>query len=192
MALLGLRATVGEVLGLGWATVILTVCAIALTIGFGILVARWLRLDERFGVLSGGAVSICGAPAALAISTVLPRSEQSQRDAGFVVISVTLLSSPRDRHGAAQRRRRAAERWTAIPWFVIAFGVLVIVTSAGWLPAPVVEAGKSVSAWFLVTAMAAIGLKTSLRSLAQVGGRALLLVVAETVFLAILALFFLR
>ena len=256
VALLGLRVTVGEVLGLGWGTVILTVCAIALTIGFGILMARWLRLDERFGVLSGGAVSICGASAALAISSVLPRGEQSQRDASFVVISVTLLSTVAmflypvmtrvlgmDDHTAGiffggtihdvaqvvgagysvsdaagntativkllrvamllpvclaiglvlhSRRRRAAERWTAVPWFVIAFGALVIATSAGWLPPAVVESGKSVSAWFLVTAMAAIGLKTSLRSLAQVGPRAVMLVVAETAFLALLALFFLR
>ena len=256
VALLGLRVTVGEVLGLGYATVILTVCAIALTIGFGILAARWLRLDERFGVLSGGAVSICGASAALAISTVLPRHEQSQRDASFVVISVTLLSTVAmflypvvtralgmDDHTAGiffggtihdvaqvvgagysvsgtagntativkllrvamllpvclaiglvlhSRRRRAAERWTAIPWFVVAFGVFVIVGTAGWLPAPVVAAGNTISAWFLVIAMAAIGLKTSLRSMAQVGARAVVLVVIETVFLALLVLFFLR
>jgi uncharacterized membrane protein YadS len=47
---------------------------------------------------------------------------------------------------------------------------------------------KSVSRWCLVTAIAALGMKTSLKAMADVGGRAIALIVSETVFLAIFVL----
>ncbi|MGZ5659897.1 MAG: putative sulfate exporter family transporter, partial [Usitatibacter sp.] len=56
------------------------------------------------------------------------------------------------------------------------------------IPASAVEAGSIVSRWCLVTAIAAIGMKTSLRSLVDMGPRPVMLIVAETVFLAALVL----
>jgi uncharacterized membrane protein YadS len=50
-------------------------------------------LSRSFGILSAGAVAICGASAALAISSVLPKGENSERDTVFTVISVTALST---------------------------------------------------------------------------------------------------
>ena len=47
----------------------------------------------RFGFLTGGAVAICGASAALAISSVLPKNKNSERNTLFTVISVTTLST---------------------------------------------------------------------------------------------------
>ncbi len=47
---------------------------------------------------------------------------------------------------------------------------------------------KDISRWCLVTAIAALGMKTSLKAMAEVGGRAIALIVAETVFLAVLVL----
>jgi len=44
-------------------------------------------------VLSGGAVAICGASAALAISAVLPRTKDSERFTLMVVVTVTVLST---------------------------------------------------------------------------------------------------
>ena len=44
-------------------------------------------------MLSGGAVAICGASAALAISSVLPRSKESERFTLMVVVTVTVLST---------------------------------------------------------------------------------------------------
>lgn len=55
-------------------------------------------------------------------------------------------------------------------------------------PAPVLVVIKDLSCWCLVTAIAAPGMKTSLKAMADVGGRAIALIVAETVFLTILAL----
>ena len=60
--------------------------------------------------------------------------------------------------------------------------------SLGVIPAPILAVLKSVSRWCLVTAIAALGMKTSLKAMADVGGRAIALIVAETVFLAIFVL----
>ena len=50
-------------------------------------------LTRSFGVLSGGAVAICGASAALAIASVLPRHRDSERDTILTVVTVTLMST---------------------------------------------------------------------------------------------------
>jgi uncharacterized integral membrane protein (TIGR00698 family) len=69
------------------------IVGVATTILFGFLLARRLGLSSMFGVLSGGAVAICGASAALAIASVLPRSETRERDTILTVVSVTALST---------------------------------------------------------------------------------------------------
>jgi uncharacterized integral membrane protein (TIGR00698 family) len=253
VALLGLRITVAEVASLGWATVAMIIAGIGLTIGLGILASRKLRLGDHFGVLSGGAVAICGASATLAIATVLPKHEEAERDATFVVIAVTALStvamllyplvasmaglgehatgiflggtihdvaqvvgagyavSPHTGDiativkllrvamllpvcvaiGVVLQARggvRSGRRPPVLPWFAVVFAILVVLGSAGWVPATAIEAGGTISTWLLVTAMAAIGMKTSVRSLAKVGPKAVLLVVGETIFLAAMVL----
>ena len=75
-----------------------------------------------------------------------------------------------------------------LPGFLVVFAVLVVVNSIGVIPAPVLAALKDISRWCLVTAIAALGMKTSLKAMAEVGGRAIALIVAETVFLAVLVL----
>jgi uncharacterized integral membrane protein (TIGR00698 family) len=67
--------------------------AVASTILIGLLLARRLRLSDRFGVLSAGAVAICGASAALAIASVLPRDKDRERDTILTVVAVTALST---------------------------------------------------------------------------------------------------
>ena len=69
------------------------IVGVATTIVFGLLLARRLGLSPMFGVLSGGAVAICGASAALAIASVLPRSDTRERDTILTVVSVTALST---------------------------------------------------------------------------------------------------
>jgi uncharacterized integral membrane protein (TIGR00698 family) len=66
---------------------------VASTIGLGFLASRLFGQSRAFGVLSGGAVGICGASAALAIASVLPRSEESERNTILVVVTVTALST---------------------------------------------------------------------------------------------------
>ncbi|MBV8103828.1 MAG: putative sulfate exporter family transporter [Hyphomicrobiales bacterium] len=93
VALLGVRITLGQIATLGVVPVAIVIVGVATTILFGLLLARRLGLAPMFGVLSGGAVAICGASAALAIASVLPRSENRERDTILTVVSVTALST---------------------------------------------------------------------------------------------------
>ncbi len=93
VALLGARITWGEVESLGLATVGLVIGGVIVTLTIGTLFARLLRLPREFAILSAGAVAICGASAALAISSVLPSDENSERRTIITVIGVTTLST---------------------------------------------------------------------------------------------------
>ena len=93
VALLGARITFDQVRQLGLTTAIVIALALACTIAFGILLARWLGRTPAEGVLTGGAVAICGASAALAISSVLPQTKDNERFTLLVVVGVTVLST---------------------------------------------------------------------------------------------------
>lgn len=93
VALLGVRITVEQVVHLGWKTAAVITCALVLTILVGIALSSVMgrRLEE--GVLSGGAVAICGASAALAISSVLPQTRENERITLLTVVGVTVFST---------------------------------------------------------------------------------------------------
>lgn len=93
VALLGLKITIDQVQALGWQSVVMVVLAVALTIALGIGVAKRMGFSPFFGLLSGGAVAICGASAALAIAAAFPNHPQKDRATLFVVISVSTLST---------------------------------------------------------------------------------------------------
>jgi uncharacterized integral membrane protein (TIGR00698 family) len=252
VALLGLRITIAQVEALGWGVVALVVASVALTIVVGLALSRALKLGNAFGILTGGAVAICGASAALAIASILPKHKNAERDASFTVIGITALStlamilyplvvgslgldhraagiflggtihdvaqvvgagysvSPETGDtativkllrvamllpvclaiGLALHVRGSALSHAApmLPGFAVAFAALVVVTSLGWIPSTAIEAGSIISRWCLVTAIAAIGMKTSLRSLVDMGMRPVMLAVLETLFLAAIVL----
>lgn len=93
VALLGLRLTIDHVVTLGWQTVAALLCAVALTMGLGLLLARILRVERSLGLLMGGATAICGASAALAIASVLPKYPHLERDTTLTVVGVPTLST---------------------------------------------------------------------------------------------------
>jgi uncharacterized membrane protein YadS len=64
----------------------------------------------------------------------------------------------------------------------------VAINSSGWLPAAVPQAGQAASRALLVTAIAAIGMKTQLKELATVGWKPVALMCGETLFLAALVM----
>ncbi|MCZ6718933.1 MAG: putative sulfate exporter family transporter, partial [Gammaproteobacteria bacterium] len=68
VALLGFRIVLGDILALGARPIFLLFLAVLTTLLFGFLIARLAGLSKHFGALSGGAVGICGASAALAIA----------------------------------------------------------------------------------------------------------------------------
>ena len=93
VALLGLRLSLGDVATLGWNAIAVVCAAVVMTVLFGVIWARLLGCDRHLGLLTGGAVGICGASAAMAISAVLPESEVRQRQTLFTVIGVATFST---------------------------------------------------------------------------------------------------
>jgi Predicted membrane protein len=93
VGLLGARITAGQIIALGWETALIVIAAVISTIALAILLGRLLGMSRAQTVLAGGAVAICGASAALAISAVLPREKDGDRFTLMVVVAVTLLST---------------------------------------------------------------------------------------------------
>ena len=241
-------------LRLGYGPLLLTVVGVSLTIGFGMLLARQMGLKRDFGLLTGVSVGICGASAALAVASILPRGKDgvSERDTIFTVLGVTTLSTlamivypiiasslgfddlkagmflGATIHDVAQvigagytisdtageaatvtkpprvallvpvvvaitllmfrGRGPGRSRRPPFPLFLIGFVALVTVNSLGLIPEPLRLALEAVSRWALVAAIAALGIKTSLKDLATLGPKALILLVAETFWIAIIGL----
>jgi uncharacterized integral membrane protein (TIGR00698 family) len=93
VALLGARVTLGQVASLGTAPIAIVVVAVVSTLALGAWLARAMGRPRSEGLLSGGAVAICGASAALAISAVLPRHPKHEQFTLLTVVGVTLLST---------------------------------------------------------------------------------------------------
>lgn len=250
VALLGLRITTGDVIGLGWQVAALIVVAVVATILIGGLIGRVSGLNGDQSILSAGAVAICGASAALAIASVLPSHKDHERNTILTVAGVTALSTlamifypvlvtylryddatagiflGATIHDVAQvvgagyiisdqageistlvklmrvaclvpvvitisllmhrRRTQGSRGEPLLPWFLVAFVVLIVVNSVGWVPAEARSVLTPVSSWCLLTAVAALGVKTSLKALTEVGPAPIAVMVAQTVLLAFL------
>lgn len=259
VALLGARITVEQIISLGVAPIAIAAGAVALTLCFGWILSKWLGRPAIEGVLSGGAVGICGASAALAISAVMPQSRENEKFTLLVVVGVTTLSTIAmvvypilvgvfgldateagvfvggTIHDVAQvvgagymmsshtgdvatfvkltrvamlvpvvlllgsmfkaGGKSAAGGTPAVPLFLVGFVFLVLANSIGMLPAKVTGWLGDASQACLVVAIAALGIKTSLKSLAELGWQPMFMLLAETVWVAafvVAALFFMR
>lgn len=257
VALLGARITLEQIGELGFTTLLITMTAVIATIILGRFAARLLGLRADFGVLTGSAVAICGASAALAVSAVLPKHENSERDTLLTVVGVTGLSttamivypilammlglssekigvflggtihdvvqvvgagymiSPLTgdtatmvkllrvtllvpvviviawlfRNGPPSQNNFFNEKRNfAIPGFLLGFIFLVSVNSLGFVPLFVGNLMSDTSRGCMVLAISALGLKTSLKKLAMVGWKPIVLLLGETLFLAFLVL----
>jgi len=252
VALLGVRISIDMVQTLGLPMLALIACGVVATIGFSLLVGSLFGKDRLFSFLSGGAVAICGASAAMAIGSILPKREHAERDLAFTVITVTVLSTLAMIFypvitGALQLNQEAtgvflggtihdvaqvvgagfsiseetgdlstlvklirvtllapvvfiaalilrkslepgSKRPPLIPGFVIAFLVLASLNSFALIPMQVQDLASQVSRWALLAAIAAVGMKTSIPKLLEVGGPAIWLVLTQTAFLALFVL----
>lgn len=253
VALLGLRLTIDHVVTLGWQTVVALLVAVILTIALGLLLARLFNLEKSLGLLVGGATAICGASAALAISSVLPKNANLERDTTLTVVGVTTLSTVAMvvyplitqwlgfdavtsgkfigatihdvaqvvgagfslsteagdaatitklmrvaflmpvlvvislvvRHRLANTGGAGAESKTPLlPWFTVAFVVLMLINSTGWVPASVQSGASTLSQAFLVLAISGVGLKTSLQDVTRLGWRPVAMIFLVTLGLA--------
>ena len=250
IAFLGVRVSMGVMMGLGWQLIALVAGGVVATICFGLLVARAFGHKWRFALLTAGSVAICGASAAMAISAILPRDERSEERLIFTVMGVTVLStiamiaypilvnlleldanqagvflggtihdvaqvvgagfSISEQTGdsatlvklirvamlapivlVASLLIRAYAKLPAdgprpplLPGFVIAFLLLAGLSSAGLVPAAVSRFLSQASRWLLLTAIAAVGMKSNLKQVLAVGGAAIALLIIETLFIA--------
>ena len=89
-------------------------------------------------------------------------------------LTIRLLSEAEETDGS---------RPPIVPGFVLAFIVLALLNSLGAIPAVVVDLASGASRWLLLTAIAAVGLRTVPQEVLKVGPAAAALLVAETAFL---------
>jgi uncharacterized integral membrane protein (TIGR00698 family) len=93
VALLGFRITFADLGALGWSSTVALVGVVCAVILSGVVLARVTGRPWQLGVLTGGAVGICGASAAIAIGSVLPGVANRERTILLAVIGVTGLST---------------------------------------------------------------------------------------------------
>lgn len=93
VGLLGFQLVFEDVQSLGIVSVGAIAGLVVLTMGVGIMLSFATSRRFAYGILSGGAVAVCGASAALAFSSVLPPHPKRNDDTILVVISVTVLST---------------------------------------------------------------------------------------------------
>ena len=80
------------------------------------------------------------------------------------------------------------ERPPILPWFLAVFLALVAMNSLLPVPAFVQEAGGTASRWCLVTAIAALGIRTQFKEMLDIGWKPVVLMIVETLIIAGLAL----
>jgi uncharacterized integral membrane protein (TIGR00698 family) len=252
VALLGFRILAGDLAALGWSTVAMLAVGAGLTIVSGILLARLLKLDGSFGALSGGAVAICGVSAAIAISSVMPRSKAMDQHLSITIVAVTAFGSLAMVFYPALVKLAGFEAVPAavflgasihdvshvvgagysvsaevgdvavlakmirvvllipvvwaffmvfraetadgndknkypLPWFLILFVGFAAISSLGLAPDIVRGFSDHASRWLLVVAIAALGMKTSVRALISTGWRPVAVVLGESAVLGTLA-----
>lgn len=255
VGLLGIRIALDDIAQIGLQGALLLIGLIIATIATGFIAAPLFKRKWRFALLTGGAVAICGASAALALAAVIPANDKSERNTLFTVMAVTALSTiamvaypllfqaldfselqqgfliGATIHDVAQvvgagfsvsdtageiatitklfrvamlpvvliaivlmlratgiSKGAGQGKIPLLPWFMVLFLALVALGSAVDLPQIVVAQIELISRACLITSIAALGIKTSLKALTAVGGGHLAIVVVETLVLLGLAM----
>ena len=93
VAMLGAGITMQQIAALGVPASVLAISGVGATLACGVLVAKALKADRDAGLIYGGAVAICGASAAMAISSALPDTERNRATTALAVVGVTVLST---------------------------------------------------------------------------------------------------
>ena len=84
------------------------------------------------------------------------------------------------------KQKNKGKKPSIFPFFIVCFLVFALANSMQLIPATVLHKFESTSRWALIVAVAAVGIKTSLKGVMEIGGRAITLVVSETAFIAII------
>lgn len=232
--------------------VLVAVVSVVVTLVAARLLAPLFGMPRHLAWITGGAVGICGASAALAVASAMPQRPETERDLAVTIGIMTLLSTTAmllypalalllgmdpatagillggTIHDVAQvtgagyaysveagdvavftkllrvamlvpvvvviaalvareaaREGGAAEggKRPAFPLFVLGFAALVVINSLGLVPAAAVGPLTLISQICLVMAIAAIGLRLSLKEVAARGWRHPVLMLLQTLIL---------
>ncbi|WP_397447978.1 YeiH family protein [Pseudomonas sp. NA-150] len=157
------------------------------------MIANWLSLSPQVsGVFLGASIhdvaQVVGAgygmsPETGDIATVV----KLMRVAMLLPVIVTAAMITR-----MQGADPTGKRPPLLPWFAVGFLMLACINSTGWVVPAVQGFVNQLASWSLVVSISALGMKTQLRELAAVGIKPILLMVGETVFLAVLVLLLLH
>ena len=93
IVLVGLQVTFGQIAGLGLPPFAAIAVMVALVTLSGTAMSKYIGRGAAFGTLAGGAVAICGASAALALSSVLGEKRASQAQLTLVLVAVSAASA---------------------------------------------------------------------------------------------------
>jgi Conserved hypothetical protein 698 len=104
---------------------------------------------------------------------------EKQELAGVIIAGIEFSSKSLLRIGS-----RGSKGSIAFPLFLIGFASLVVLRGAGILSGAPVELAIDVSRWCLVAAIAALGMKTSFKKVFAASCRPVILMIAETAWIA--------
>lgn len=93
VGLLGAGIAVSDIAAIGISGLGILLGGMAVTIVLGPVLAKMLGLSRDLGLLSSGAVAICGVSAALTLSSVMPKSEEQSKFTLLTVIMVTTIGA---------------------------------------------------------------------------------------------------
>jgi uncharacterized membrane protein YadS len=157
------------------------------------VLAAYFGLDDlAAGVFIGGTIH----DVAQVVGAGFSISETAGDTATLVKLMRVAMLAPVILVASFVIRRFADDRATSgqpkrpplMPFFVMGFLALAALNSAGFVSAGMSDLAGKISRWALLVAISAVGMKTALKTVLEVGGQAILLIVAETVFLAVIVL----
>ena len=155
------------------------------------IIAQQLALDDReIGIFIGGTIH----DVAQVVGAGFSVSQEAGDTATLVkLIRVTMLAPVVLVFALIIRAMPieadpGAARPPLMPTFVIGFLVLAAINSFGLIPEVVSNLAGDASRWALLIAISAVGMKSSLKRIFDVGGQAITLILAETVFIGALIL----
>ncbi len=154
-------------------------------IAYPILVKTLALNDLEGGVFLGGTIH----DVAQVVGAGFSISEATGDTATLVKLIRVAMLAPVVVIAALLIRRYAqsdisGERPPILPSFVVGFLVLAAISSVLNVPTVITDVISEASRWFLLIAIAAVGMKTNLKQVLSVGPAAIGLIVVETIFIA--------
>ncbi|MEE2730844.1 MAG: putative sulfate exporter family transporter [Pseudomonadota bacterium] len=93
VALLGIRITLEHITEYGYQPLILVMICTSATIGFSLVMGRWLGADRFMALLTGVATAICGVSAAMALLALQSEKRPSDHQVAGTLVAITGIST---------------------------------------------------------------------------------------------------